>query len=395
MAKLGDIFVKQIVGEWGNECNNESNGVFVLRTTNFSNSGVINYDKVVKRDIPDNKVEEKKLKYGDIILEKSGGTDKTPVGRVVFCDNKIESDVYLCNNFTQAMRVDNSIAIPKYVFYLMYYFHQIGITDLLQSKTTGIRNLRLRDYLNTDIKLPNLAEQEHCVIYLDKLTVLIFLRQQQLEKLDELVKSRFIEMFGDPVANSKNWNISSLLSIGYCKNGMNFHTGDNGVDIRCLGVADFKNLSVIDGTENLPIVSLNELPSKDSMLKDGDIVFVRSNGNKALVGRCLLVYPHNIPTTYSGFCIRFRLTSKQVMPEYLLRVLKSDSISKKMMGRGANIQNLNQQILASLDIPIPPLDLQNQFAEFVKQTDKSKVAVQKSLEQLETLKKSLMQKYFG
>lgn len=97
--------------------------------------------------------------------------------------------------------------------------------------------------------------------------------------------SRFIEMFGDPVANSKNWNISSLLSIGYCKNGMNFHTGDNGVDIRCLGVADFKNLSVIDGTENLPIVSLNELPSKDSMLKDGDIVFVRSNGNKALVGR--------------------------------------------------------------------------------------------------------------
>lgn len=184
--------------------------------------------------------------------------------------------------------------------------------------------------------------------------------------------SRFIEMFGDPVANSKNWNISSLLSIGYCKNVMNFHTGDNGVDIRCLGVADFKNLSVIDGTENLPIVSLNELPSKDSMLKDGDIVFVRSNGNKALVGRCLLVYPHNIPTTYSGFCIRFRLTSKQVMPEYLLRVLKSDSISKKMMGRGANIQNLNQQILASLDIPIPPLDLQNQFAEFVKQTDKSK-----------------------
>ena len=66
-----------------------------------------------------------------------------------------------------------------------------------------------------------------------------------------------------------------------------------------------------------------------------------------------------------------------------------------MMGRGANIQNLNQQILASLDIPIPPLDLQNQFAEFVKQTDKSKLAVQKSLEQLETLKKSLMQKYFG
>lgn len=265
--------------------------------------------------------------------------------------------------------------IPKSCFLSRYIAYAIMFQrEILQNRANAavVPIINKSDFSNVQIPICSFEKQCEIVTVLDKLSTVINLRQKQLEKLDELVKSRFIEMFGDPVANSKNWNISSLLSIGYCKNGMNFHTGDNGVDIRCLGVADFKNLSVIDGTENLPIVSLNELPSKDSMLKDGDIVFVRSNGNKALVGRCLLVYPHNIPTTYSGFCIRFRLTSKQVMPEYLLRVLKSDSISKKMMGRGANIQNLNQQILASLDIPIPPLDLQNQFAEFVKQTDKSK-----------------------
>ena len=293
------------------------------------------------------------------------------------------------NNHAHVLKPLPNIDVDYLCYSLMFY----DVSSIVNGATR--QKLTQADMRTMEIPLPTMLEQKSIVNQLNRLVSLITLRQNQLEKLDELVKSRFIEMFGDPVANSKNWNISSLLSIGYCKNGMNFHTGDNGVDIRCLGVADFKNLSVIDGTENLPIVSLNELPSKDSMLKDGDIVFVRSNGNKALVGRCLLVYPHNIPTTYSGFCIRFRLTSKQVMPEYLLRVLKSDSISKKMMGRGANIQNLNQQILASLDIPIPPLDLQNQFAEFVKQTDKSKVAVQKSLEQLETLKKSLMQKYFG
>ena len=80
---------------------------------------------------------------------------------------------------------------------------------------------------------------------------------------------------------------------------------------------------------------------------------------------------------------------------YLLRVLKTASMRKKMAGRGANIQNLNQQILATLDIPTPPLELQEQFATFVKQIDKSKVVVQKALEEAQTLFDSLMQQYFG
>ncbi|MEE1032804.1 MAG: restriction endonuclease subunit S, partial [Ruminococcus sp.] len=169
------------------------------------------------------------------------------------------------------------------------------------------------------------------------------------------------------------------LEMGYCKNGMNFHTGDSGIEMHCLGVGDFKDYSVIDDTERLPTISLNETPSEENMLQDGDIVFVRSNGNKALVGRCLVVYPGSVPTTYSGFCIRYRITSSDVDTAYLLRVLKSDSMRKNMMGRGANIQNLNQQILASLDIPIPPMAMQKQFATFVAQIDKSKLPRTKHL----------------
>ena len=165
--------------------------------------------------------------------------------------------------------------------------------------------------------------------------------------------------------------------------------------MHCLGVGDFKDFSVIDGTDHLPMISLNESPPDESMLRDGDIVFVRSNGNKALVGRCLVVYPHNTPTTYSGFCIRYRLTCNVVNTTYILHVLKTKSMREKMAGRGANIQNLNQQILASLDIPLPPLDMQEQFAAFVAQTDKSKLTIQQSLDKLELMKKALMQKYFG
>ena len=186
-------------------------------------------------------------------------------------------------------------------------------------------------------------------------------------------QSQFVEMFGDPVDNPMNWPTKPLTSMGACKNGMNFHAGDSGVDINCLGVGDFKDYSIIDDTSKLPLVSLNAMPDSEYLLQDGDIVFVRSNGNKALVGRSVAVFPGKNPTTFSGFCIRFRLAdTNAVQMEYLLQVLKTDSIRKRMQGRGANIQNLNQQILSTLDIPLPPNDLQDQFIRFINQTDKSK-----------------------
>ena len=283
--------------------------------------------------------------------------------------------------------------------YLKCYFSSPTFRTLLTSQVAGIGGSLTRaqpkQVAKYPVPVPNTDEQRKISEVLDKVDDLIAMRNGQLTKLDQLVKSRFDELFGDPVQNPFQWDTKPLLEMGYCKNGMNFHTGDRGIEMHCLGVGDFKDYSVIDGTDHLPTISLNEEPPAESMLQDGDIVFVRSNGNKALVGRCLVVYPHNTPTTYSGFCIRYRLTSDDVNTTYLLRVLKTDSMRKKMAGRGANIQNLNQHILASLDIPIPPVKTQKQFAAFVEQTDKSKLAVQQSLDKLELLKKSLMQEYFG
>ena len=179
-------------------------------------------------------------------------------------------------------------------------------------------------------------------------------------------------MFGDPVSNEKGWKTRPLLSMGSCKNGMNFHYDDSGVEINCLGVGDFKDHSVIADTAALSTVSLNEMPSSEYLLQDDDIVFVRSNGNKKMVGRSVAVYPGAVPTTFSGFCIRYRREDDSVITPYLLRVLKAESIRQKMYGRGANIQNLNQQTLSLLDIPVPPKAMQEQFAAFVAQVDKSK-----------------------
>ena len=190
------------------------------------------------------------------------------------------------------------------------------------------------------------------------------------------------------------WKTRPLLALGSCKNGMNFHSRDSGVEINCLGVGDFKDYDMIEDTHSLPTISLNEVPKEDYLLKNGDIVFVRSNGNKTMVGRSVVVYPGNNPTVFSGFCIRYRNSDDSILVPYLLRVLKTDSVRKQMYGRGANIQNLNQQTLAALDIPIPPIEAQKQYVSFIEQLDKSKFELKQAIANVSELMKSLIQQDF-
>lgn len=282
------------------------------------------------------------------------------------------TDIGIVSPAYPVFEIAKPVVIPEFLkYYFKSYGFQQSISSFAQGSTrTSVKYGKLK---TVTIDLPEIEEQRKIVEILDTAQKLIAHRETEIEKLDDLIKARFVEMFGDPVANDKGWKTKPLLDMGKCKNGMNFHYDDSGVEISCLGVGDFKDLSVIDNTKKLSIVSLNEMPSEEYLLKDGDIVFVRSNGNKDLVGRSLAIYPGNLPTTFSGFCIRYRIHDDKITVPYLLRVLKMESMRKKMAGRGANIQNLNQQILGTLVIPVPPIELQNQFVDFVRAIDKSKV----------------------
>ncbi|MCR5661088.1 MAG: restriction endonuclease subunit S [bacterium] len=264
-----------------------------------------------------------------------------------------------------------------------------------QAHGATMKHIIKKDFDNITISFPSLQQQEKIAHILSNVSDIICFRKKQLQLLDSLIKGRFVEMFGDPVSNPKGWPTRPLLTMGSCKNGMNFHSNDSGVVLNCLGVGDFKDFDVITDTHNLPSISLNEMPTDDYLLKNGDIVFVRSNGNKIMVGRSVLVYPNGNPTTFSGFCIRYRNEYESVLVPYLLRVLKAGSIRKQMYGRGANIQNLNQKTLAALKIPVPPLEAQRKYIDFVAQVDKSLFAVKKALEKAQLLFDSLMQEYFG
>lgn len=394
MGRLRDVFECQITGEWGNECSENEIGTKVLRTTNFTSEGIINYNDVVVRSISESKIEKKKLHYGDIILEKSGGTEKTPVGRVVFCDESIEKDTYLCNNFTQAMRVNHMMAVPKYVFYFMWNLHYSGKTDLMQNKTTGIRNLQVKTYLSEELQLPTLEQQHKIAAVLDKVSDLIAKHRQQISKLDELVKSRFIEMFGVYPANPMGWESVTIRDVVTdVRYGSSRPAVDGGKypylrmnNITYGGELDLSDIKYID-------VPDNELDK--CTVRRGDVLFNRTN-SKELVGKTC-VYNRDEMMVLAGFVIRVRVNGC-ILPEFLSAFLNTDFSKQMLLGMcktAIGQANINAQELQNIRLYLPPVDLQQRYVQFKKETDKSKLAIKNSLEKLEILKKSLMQQYFG
>lgn len=238
----------------------------------------------------------------------------------------------------------------------------------------------------------NIEDQERIVEVLEKCDNLINTRRKGLQLFDEFLKMKFIELFGNPIENEKNWKIESFENLGTFKNGLNYNKADSGVNLKCIGVGDFKNLSKIDNIETIDSVSISEIPSEDYILSEDDLLFVRSNGNKELVGRCIVVYPGNNKVTFSGFCIRFRKNSNEINPIYLSHLFRLPVMKKVMLhqGQGANIQNINQKLLGSIRIPIPSINVQLHFVSIVNRVESLTIKFNRSLKTLIKLYDSLI-----
>ncbi len=252
------------------------------------------------------------------------------------------------------------------------------------------------DFDNTIIPVPPISTQQSIVEELDNINNLINIKTAQLQDLDALAQSIFYEMFGDPVVNEKGWELKKFGNFAFFKNGLNYHPSENGFRIKCIGVGDFKQNSELKDFDSINDFCVNDSVDDSYFLQDGDIIIVRSNGSKELVGRNMIVYPRDIKITYSGFCIRCRTDSTKIIPIFLNRILSCRSTKNilRQEGRGCNISNINQKILSNLPIPLPPLSLQQKFAEKIEAIEKQKQIVTVTKRDLETLLASRMQYWF-
>ena len=394
---LSEIFDKPISGEWGKELEEGEQGVPVIRTTNFTNIGRLNLKDLVFRNIDVDKYSNKRLNKGDLIIEKSGGSPTQPVGRVVIFDEDNDK-TYFFNNFTSVLRPKEMLN-SHYALYLMKDLYNKRKVLKYQNKTTGIINLKLNDYIsNTKIELPSIDIQERIAEVLDLNQSLIDKKKEQIEKLDLLVKSKFIEMFGNPSTNSKGWILDKLSNcLINIENGKSFicenykRKGEYPAILKLSAVTygvynQFENKALIDEFSFVEKVEV----------KKSDLLFTRKN-TPELVGMSAYVYETEPSLMMPDLIFRLN-TNENINKIFLWKLINHDLFREKIKalsnGSAKSMSNISKQRLMELKIPVPPIELQNQFAEFVKQVDKLKFEMEKSLKELEDNFNSLMQKAF-
>ena len=391
MVKLIDITGKALSGEWGLD-DDTGDGIPVLRTTNFTNEGTVNFSNVVTRKINKKDLSKKYLRKGDIIIEKSGGSDEQPVGRVIFFDG--DENKYLFNNFTGLLRVsDQSKWLPKYVFYALFSNYIQGGTRPFENKTTGLHNLKTDSYVESfEIKAIPLGEQRITVNQLDRVNELISLRKQQLSKLDELVKARFVELFGDFIQRSNKVfleEISDFVTVGIANSATHAYADSGIVMLRNQNIKE----NYLDENDLIYITPDFAKKYGSKQLAENDILVIRT-GYPGVA--CLVPKKYKGCQTFTTLIVRLKDVT-QAHANYVCYYINSsfgkDYVEQSKVGVAQ--QNFGAKALAKMPIAVPPVELQKQFAAFVEQTDKSKLTVQQSLDKLEILKKALMQKYFG
>lgn len=396
-TSINKVLTDKISGEWGVEPEDDC-GVKIIRTANFTNLGVIDFSKIVFRKIESKKIEQKKLISGDVIVEKSGGSPTQPVGRVVYFENP-DNSIYLCNNFTTVLRANKSIVFPKYLFYILFYNHLTRKTLRFQNKTTGIINLKLENYLKSEIPLPPLDDQIRIATVLTQAEKLIAKRKESIKALDELLKSTFLEMFGDPVRNEKGWEEKAIINI--CKNKNDIKCGPFGTQLSksefqkdgvpLWGIPQINSYFKINPVDFLTTEKAEKL--SDYAIEEGDIVMSR----KGTVGKCAL-YPANLPKgIMHSDVLRIRIAKNMMNSTFLCFQLR---ISKKVerqidgLSKGAIMAGINVGKLKSIYILNPPLPFQHQFAAIVEKVEVVKAKYTQSLTDLENLYGSLSQRAF-
>ena len=290
----------------------------------------------------------------------------------------------------------NSNVRMKYLYYFLDKY-----IEVLRYQSIGgvIKYIKLNNLSDAQIPMRSTIEQDKIIRILEKLDNEIIIRNKQLSELSNLVKSRFNEMFGDPVLNEMGWEkhrLSKLtLKIGSGatpRGGRESYVNE--------GIALIRSMNVYDGKfifKDLAYLTNVQAEKLNNVIVESDDVLLNITG--ASVSRCCIVPQIILPARVNQHVSIIRCKKHLLSPIFLNQLLITSEFKSLLQkigeSSGATRQAITKNQIEELTIPLPPLSLQNEFADFVAQVDKSQLAIQKSLEELETLKKSLMQEYFG
>ena len=299
------------------------------------------------------------------------------------------------NNHAHVLKAKDCIDVDYLCYSIMFYDVSSMVNGATRQK---LNQATMRKML---IPLPSIESQLEIVANLDKVTHTIDLCNAILEKLDLLVKSRFVEMFGDPQTNELGWNVVNISEVisEKASNGF-FAKRDDYCDdgnVSVLGVVNIVN-RMYSNLEALPRTNATNKDIEKYEVKYGDMLFCRSSLVAEGIGKASIV-PENTPTHILFEChvIRLPLDLTKCVPEFMQVQSTTDYFRNQVIAQSktATMTTIGQDGILKTNIILPPIEKQKEYYDFIKQTDKSKSAVKQVLEKAETLKKALMQEYFG
>ena len=316
-----------------------------------------------------------------IVFAKSGMSAKIP--RIY----RLKDKCYLVSHLAAIIPCTSNV-YPNYLEHYLKYNHPCSLIS-----NDSYPSIRLSEIEEFEVILPPLDEQKKISEIFDAVDKLIHRRRLQLSKLDQLVKARFVEMFGDPVRNEKGWPIVHLEELAEIRIGP-FGSLLHKEDYIEGGHALINPSHIVEGkicADEKLTVSYDKYKELSAYhLKIDDIVL----GRRGEMGRCAVVHTEGLLCGTGSMIVR---PNNKMKPYFLQTILSSPTYKMVIEDKavGVTMMNLNVPIVSALPVPLLPLDLQEKFIALLQKVDKSKTEVKQSLEKLETLKKSLMQEYFG
>ncbi len=393
MKRLGDVCVFGN-GLWSGK-KPPFQRVGVIRNTNFTKDGRLDDADIVYLEVEKSQFEKRKLQYGDIVLEKSGGGPKQPVGRVIIFDKK-EGD-FSFSNFTSVIRISDPKTFDfNYLHRFLFFLYVSGKTEKMQSHSTGIRNLKFDEYKNIVIPSPPLKEQQRIVFILDETFASIAKAKANVEQNLKNTKELF-ESYLQSVFANKKWLRKTLgevcRSVEYGSSSKSKKTGK----IAVLGMGNIQN-----GRFNWTklVYSDNVEENNRYLLKYNDVLFNRTNSPE-LVGKTA-IYKGEMPAIFAGYLIRIHRKENLLDADYLNYYLNSEmamNYGKTVVISSVNQANINGTKLKSYPIPLPSLTEQQAIVQKLDalsiETKKLESIYQQKINDLEELKKSILQKAFN
>ncbi len=300
-----------------------------------------------------------------------------------------------CTNQACAAFKKNDKVIPEY----LYYFLKSQKVKFVKDGVGGAQPNISAGYLKkVEMELPSLDEQRAIVEVLDKTTNIMVMRNQEIASLDNLIKARFVEMFGDMYLNSKGWSEAKLESMADVVSGITKGRKTKSEDLTevpYMAVSNVKD-GYIDWTTVKTIGATQQEIEQYRLLADD--VLMTEGGDPDKVGRGAIIKEPLENCIHQNHIFRVRLDESVVLPEYFAEYLQHQRSKRYFLGcakQTTGIASINMTQLRALPVLIPPLSKQEEFVLFKAQVDKSKVAIQAALDKSQLLFDSLMQKYFG